>query len=141
MLNLSVLQTWSSRHGVPAKPMLNCHFLQVPSVIAVLKTARQQQLMEGLGQVVVPGHLPLVLPKQLLEKAVIHSSETLRIDVMQLACLHPKSTAFPGDECCASASACSCCAFPGKIYSWDADFHLLAPASRNYCSPFMQMNC
>ncbi|KAK9862251.1 hypothetical protein WJX84_009332 [Apatococcus fuscideae] len=36
---------------------------QVPSVIAVLKTARQQQLMEGLGQ---------------------------------LACLHPKSTAFPG---------------------------------------------
>ncbi|KAK9830799.1 hypothetical protein WJX74_007694 [Apatococcus lobatus] len=69
---------------------------QVPSVIAVLKTARQLQLMDGLSQVTVPGHEPLGLPHTLLEQAVIHSSESLRIDVMQLACLHPRSTAFPG---------------------------------------------
>ena len=88
----NVLSIWRS-----TKPVAE---FQVPSIIAVLKTARQLQLMDGLGQVMVPGQEPLSLPHRLLEKAVIHGSETIRLDVMQLACLHPKSTAFPGEKNC-----------------------------------------
>lgn len=65
--------------------------------------------MDGLGQVMVPGQEPLSLPHRLLEKAVIDGSETIRLDVMQLACLHPKSTAFPGEKnCCAVLESRPC---------------------------------
>ena len=69
---------------------------QVASLVAVLKVARQLNLVRDLDTVAVPGHDPVHIPEALLQRAVEHGRDTLLVDAMALACSHPKSTAIPG---------------------------------------------
>ncbi len=70
--------------------------LQVASLVAVLKVARQLNLVRDLDRVTVPGHDPVHIPEALLRRAVEHGNDTLLVDAMALVCSHPKSTAVPG---------------------------------------------
>jgi hypothetical protein len=69
---------------------------KVASLVAVLKVARQLQLVRDLGVVSIPGHPPVVIPEELLQRAICHSNESLLVDALTLACVHPKTTAMPG---------------------------------------------
>ena len=70
--------------------------LQVASLVAVLKVARQLNLVRDLDRVTLPGHEPVMVPEALLQRAIEHGSEPLLVDAMALVCSHPKSTAVPG---------------------------------------------
>lgn len=69
---------------------------QVASLVAVLKAARQLQLVRDLDVVNIPGFPPIPIPEHLLQQAICHSNEALLVDAMTLACVHPKTTAMPG---------------------------------------------
>ena len=71
--------------------------LQVAALVAVLKVARQLQLVRELDAVQVPGHAPVPIPEALLQRAIAHANEGLLVDAMTLACVHPKTTAMPGE--------------------------------------------
>ena len=73
-----------------------CANLQVASLVAVLKVARQLNLVRDLDRVTVPGHDPVHIPEALLRRAIEHGNDTLLVDAMALVCSHPKSTAVPG---------------------------------------------
>ena len=64
--------------------------------MAVLKVARQLNLVRDLDTVAVPGHDPVHIPEALLQRAIEHGRDALLVDAMALACAHPKSTAVPG---------------------------------------------
>ena len=64
--------------------------------MAVLKVARQLNLVRDLDTVAVPGRAPVPIPEALLRRAVEHGADALLVDAMALACAHPKSTAVPG---------------------------------------------
>ena len=64
--------------------------------MAVLKVARQLNLVRDLDAVAVPGHDPVHIPEALLQRAIEDGHDTLLVDAMALACSHPKSTAVPG---------------------------------------------
>ena len=64
--------------------------------MAVLKVARQLNLVRDLDRVTLPGHEPVMVPEALLQRAIEHGSEPLLVDAMALVCSHPKSTAVPG---------------------------------------------
>ena len=64
--------------------------------MAVLKVARQLQLVRELDAVQVPGHAAVPIPEALLQRAIGHANEGLLVDAMTLACVHPKTTAMPG---------------------------------------------
>ena len=83
-------------------------------MVAVLKVARQLNLVRDLDTVAVPGHDPVHIPEALLQRAIEHGHDTLLVDAMALACSHPKSTAVPGALPKLARSARSC---PG---SWGA---------------------
>lgn len=65
--------------------------------MAVLKVARQLQLVRELDAVQVPGHAAVPIPEALLQRAIAHANEGLLVDAMTLACVHPKTTAMPGE--------------------------------------------
>lgn len=69
---------------------------QVASLVAVLKVARQLNLVRDLDRVTVLGHAPVAIPEALLQRAIEHGSDGLLVDAMSLVCSHPKSTAVPG---------------------------------------------
>ncbi|BDA45482.1 probable thyroid adenoma-associated protein homolog [Coccomyxa sp. Obi] len=69
---------------------------QVAALVAVLKVARQLQLVRELDAVQVPGHAAVPIPEALLQRAIAHANEGLLVDAMTLACIHPKTTAMPG---------------------------------------------
>lgn len=73
--------------------------VQVASLVAVLKVARQLQLVRDLDVVNIPGFPPVPIPEHLLQQAICHSNEALLVDAMTLACVHPKTTAMPGKQC------------------------------------------
>lgn len=73
-----------------------CANPQVASLVAVLKVARQLNLVRDLDRVTVPGHDPVHIPEALLRRAIEHGNDTLLVDAMALVCSHPKSTAVPG---------------------------------------------
>ena len=73
-----------------------CLKLQVASLVAVLKVARQLNLVRDLERVALPGHEPVQIPEALLQRAIEHGNEPLLVDAMALVCSHPKSTAVPG---------------------------------------------
>ena len=64
--------------------------------MAVLKVARQLNLVRDLDRVTLPGHEPVQIPEALLQRAIEHGNEPLLVDAMALVCSHPKSTAVPG---------------------------------------------
>ena len=64
--------------------------------MAVLKVARQLNLVRELERVTVPGYEPVDIPEALLQRAIEHGDDPLLVDAMALVCLHPKSTAVPG---------------------------------------------
>ena len=70
--------------------------MQVATLIAVLKTARQVGLYQDLEQVSVLGEGSNAIPEALLQRAVAHSSQGLQLDALQLACVHPRATNLPG---------------------------------------------
>ena len=79
------------------QPLNNfCPLLQVASLVAVLKVARQLNLVRDLDRVTLPGHEPVQIPEALLQRAIEHGNEPLLVDAMALVCSHPKSTAVPG---------------------------------------------
>lgn len=70
---------------------------QVAALVAVLKAARSVGLAEDLAAVQVPGGgAPIAIPAAMLRTAVAHRSESLRVDALQLACSHPKTSSLPG---------------------------------------------
>ena len=69
---------------------------QVASLVAVLKVARQLNLVRDLDRVKLPGHEAVLVPEALLQRAIEHGNEALLVDAMALVCMHPKSTAVPG---------------------------------------------
>ena len=64
--------------------------------MALLKAGRAMQLVTDLGHVTAPGREALPIPRSLLERALGHASVTLRMDVVQLACVFPRLTVLPG---------------------------------------------
>ena len=70
--------------------------VQVATLVAILKTARQMGLYQDLACVSVPGEGSVPIPEELLQRAVASSSESLQVDALQLACVHPKATSLPG---------------------------------------------
>lgn len=64
--------------------------------MAILKTARQMGLYQDLGHVEVPGEGRVAIPEALLQRAVASSTESLQVDALQLACVHPRATSLPG---------------------------------------------
>ncbi|KAK9830510.1 hypothetical protein WJX72_012147 [[Myrmecia] bisecta] len=69
---------------------------KVAALVAILKAARQLQLISDLDVVTVPGCGSVTIPESMLQRAISHCTESLRVDAMQLACVHPKATAPPG---------------------------------------------
>ena len=72
--------------------------LQVATLVAILKTARQMGLYQDLACVSVPGEGKVKIPHQLLQQAAASSSESLQVDALQLACVHPRATSLPGEQ-------------------------------------------
>lgn len=72
--------------------------------MAVLKVARQLNLVRDLDRVTLPGHEAVLVPEALLQRAIEHGNEALLVDAMALVCMHPKSTAVPG-----AAQGCPLC--------------------------------
>ena len=72
--------------------------MQVATLVAILKTARQLGLYQDLACVTVPGEGTLEIPEELLQRAVARSTESLQVDALQLACVHPKATSLPGQS-------------------------------------------
>lgn len=70
--------------------------MQVAMLIAILKTARQLGLYQDLEQVSVLGEGSIAIPEAMLHRAVGQSSQTLQLDALQLACVHPRATNLPG---------------------------------------------
>ncbi|DBB01023.1 TPA: hypothetical protein ACH3X1_000923 [Trebouxia sp. C0004] len=70
---------------------------QVATLVAILKTARQMGLYLDLGCVSVPGEGIVTIPERLLQRAVASRVESLQVDALQLACVHPRTTSLPGD--------------------------------------------
>ena len=70
--------------------------LQVATLVAILKTARQMGVYQELSHVGVPGESSLPIPAALLQRAVASSTEALQVDALQLACVHPRPTTLPG---------------------------------------------
>ena len=70
--------------------------LQVATLVAILKTARQMGLYQDLACVSVPGEGSVAIPEQLLQRAVASSTGSLQVDALQLACVHPRATSLPG---------------------------------------------
>lgn len=70
--------------------------LQVATLVAILKTARQMGLYQDLGCVSVPSEGSVTIPEQLLQRAVASRVESLQVDALQLACVHPRTTSLPG---------------------------------------------
>ena len=66
------------------------------ALIAVLKAARQLALLNDVEELRIPHHAPISIPRRVLEMAIRHSSETLRMDALQLVCTHPKLNLLPG---------------------------------------------
>lgn len=66
--------------------------LQVATVVAVLRAARQLGLLEVVTRVEMPGQPPVDIPIGILQRAVRHSSEGLRTEALHLLCGHPKLT-------------------------------------------------
>lgn len=75
--------------------------MQVAALVAIIKAARQMSLMDSIDQLPAPGG-GLAIPVAMLREAAGHRSEALRVDAMQLACVHPRTTAMPG-VCCTSS--------------------------------------
>ncbi len=71
--------------------------LQVATLVAILKTARQMGLYQDLGCVSVPGEGSVTIPERLLQRAVASRVESLQVDALQLACVHPRTTSLPGE--------------------------------------------
>lgn len=71
--------------------------LQVATLVAILKTARQMGLYQDLSHVMVPGEGSVAIPQGLLQRAVASSTESLQVDALQLACMHPRPTSLPGN--------------------------------------------
>ncbi len=71
--------------------------LQVATLVAILKTARQMGLYQDLGCVSVPGEGSVTIPERLLQRAVATRNESLQVDALQLACVHPRTTSLPGE--------------------------------------------
>ena len=53
-------------------------------------------LYQELSHVVVPGEGRVAIPEGLLQRAVASSTESLQVDALQLACVHPRLTSLPG---------------------------------------------
>ncbi|KAL0046958.1 hypothetical protein WJX82_002976, partial [Trebouxia sp. C0006] len=70
---------------------------QVATLVAILKTARQMGLYQDLGCVSVAGEGSVAIPERLLQRAVASRVESLQVDALQLACVHPRTTSLPGD--------------------------------------------
>ena len=66
------------------------------ALIAVLKAARQLALLNDVEELRIPHHEPIGIPRRVLEMAIRHSSEALRMDALQLVCMHPKMNLLPG---------------------------------------------
>ena len=66
------------------------------TLVAILKTARQMGLYQDLSHVEVPGEGSVAVPAALLRRAVASSTESLQVDALQLACVHPRGTSLPG---------------------------------------------
>lgn len=64
--------------------------------MSVLKVARTVGLAEDLAAVTAPDGAVIRIPDAMLRAAVGHRSDTLRIDALQLACTHPRSSSLPG---------------------------------------------
>ena len=64
--------------------------------MSILKTARHMGLYQDLACVSVPGEGSVAIPEALLQRAVASSCESLQVDALQLACVHPKATRLPG---------------------------------------------
>ncbi len=91
--------------------------------MAVLKVARQLNLVRELDRVAVPGYEPMGIPEALLQRAIEHGDESLLVDAMALVCSHPKSTAVPGatqvqlmfSAACAAPRAVQCSRGVGHV--------------------------
>eukprot|EP00884_Botryococcus_braunii_P012115 jgi/Botrbrau1/20904/Bobra.0135s0035.1 len=71
--------------------------LRVAALVAVLKVGRSLQLVNSLREVGLPGEAPLLISQELLSHAVKSSNEALRLDALELACLHPRASTPPGE--------------------------------------------
>jgi hypothetical protein len=71
-------------------------FVQVAALVAVLKVGRSLQLVNSLREVALPGEPPLLISEELLSHAITSSNEALRLDALELACLHPRASTPPG---------------------------------------------
>ena len=67
-------------------------------MVCILKAARSVGLAEDLASVGDPGGggAQIAIPAAMLRAAVGHRSESLRVDALQLACSHPKTSSLPG---------------------------------------------
>ncbi len=54
-------------------------------------------LYQDLGCVSVPGEGSVTIPERLLQRAVASRVESLQVDALQLACVHPRTTSLPGE--------------------------------------------
>jgi hypothetical protein len=60
-------------------------------------------LYQDLGCVSVPGEGSVIIPEWLLQRAVASRVESLQVDALQLACVHPRTTSLPGEATSADA--------------------------------------
>ncbi len=60
-------------------------------------------LYQDLGCVSVPGEGSVIIPERLLHRAVASRVESLQVDALQLACVHPRTTSLPGEATSADA--------------------------------------
>ena len=70
--------------------------MQVAALVSVLKVARTVGLAEDLAAVPAPGGSVIQIPEAMLRAAVGHRSDSLRVDALQLACMHPRTSSMPG---------------------------------------------
>lgn len=91
--------------------------LQVATLVAILKTARQMGVYQDLSHVVVggqgegvgEGQGSVAIPQELLQRAVASRTEALQVDALQLACVHPRPTTLPGTSPTPPVCPVRCC--------------------------------
>lgn len=70
-------------------------FWQAAALLALLKAGRIAGLVNNI-EIIVSGNKELHIPIKLLREALFHKDEDVRLDALQLICVHPKLTMAPG---------------------------------------------
>ena len=55
-------------------------------------------LVDDIGCISMAGEEPVHMPEQIFQRAIIHTSEELQTDMMQLLCTYPKVTVLPSES-------------------------------------------